>query len=487
MSTQNIDGIKNVVITYNPYKPETLITVDGVEISPASALFKYRDRFLQEWVDEIPNTLRRELGAFRLSFRGAPEDYDDLKIACSDADKRLGTRIFLTWAQGRGRAEKEQALRNIFVQSCDVLAVDADFKKLLKLLDDAFNDTLDVNVVATMSAGKSTLINALLGTRLMPSQNKACTAKIVTIRDVDGTVGWNADVFDKAPPHKPMRRITNLDLAAMNALNDDDNVGEIHITGDILFVGSDITSLMLVDTPGVDNALNIEHRKITEAALDASSKVLVIFVMNASHIHSDSEEELLGRIAESMRLGGRLSRERFFFVINKLDEYKISDGDSVEDTIATAEGYLRDYGIENPRIFTVSALAALLAKLRINGALSDDEEADMIARKLIMREQLHLEKYSAIPSVSRVRIGDELKAAEEAGDANAQMLIHSGIRNIEEMMKIYVTKYSRPQKIANAVRLLSSKLSQVRKSANDVNDIIRIDELTAMLDDVMEI
>ena len=36
-----------------------------------------------------------------------------------------------------------------------------------------------VLVVSTMSSGKSTLINALIGQDLFPSRNDACTAKII--------------------------------------------------------------------------------------------------------------------------------------------------------------------------------------------------------------------------------------------------------------------------------------------------------------------
>ncbi len=41
-------------------------------------------------------------------------------------------------------------------------------------------------VVATMSSGKSTLINALLGKEILPSSNRACTALRYSILDDDG-------------------------------------------------------------------------------------------------------------------------------------------------------------------------------------------------------------------------------------------------------------------------------------------------------------
>lgn len=40
-------------------------------------------------------------------------------------------------------------------------------------------------VVSTMSSGKSTLINAIVGSELLPSMNRACTARAVAILDND--------------------------------------------------------------------------------------------------------------------------------------------------------------------------------------------------------------------------------------------------------------------------------------------------------------
>ena len=47
-----------------------------------------------------------------------------------------------------------------------------------------------------MSAGKSTLINALLGKKLMPSSQEACTATISEIQDNDKEI-FEAQAFDK--------------------------------------------------------------------------------------------------------------------------------------------------------------------------------------------------------------------------------------------------------------------------------------------------
>ena len=55
---------------------------------------------------------------------------------------------------------------------------------------------------------------------------------------------------------------------------------------------------------------------------------------------SDDDNNLLSRVAESMEVGGKQSKDRFIFVVNKMDDRKKEDG----DTEQTLERILRLYG-----------------------------------------------------------------------------------------------------------------------------------------------
>ena len=75
--------MKNVSISYNPYKLKTHITVDGKELAENSEL---RERSadgnrLQEWVEDLPDMLLNEFNdnKFAVSFHGTIMDYEDLK------------------------------------------------------------------------------------------------------------------------------------------------------------------------------------------------------------------------------------------------------------------------------------------------------------------------------------------------------------------------------------------------------------------------
>ena len=80
--------------------------------------------------------------------------------------------------------------------------IDEVFKKIQKgpfaeLKDKEILSAFEVCVVATMSAGKSTLINSMLGAKLMPSKQEACTAIITKIKDTKENDTWQAEVYSK--------------------------------------------------------------------------------------------------------------------------------------------------------------------------------------------------------------------------------------------------------------------------------------------------
>ena len=177
-------------------------------------------------------------------------------------------------------------------------------------------------------------------------------------------------------------------------------VSEIRVEGNIPFVSSKEIKLILIDTPGPDNARDRRHGQVTAEALKQSSKMLVLFVMNGGKLHDEAQDMFLKRIAKSMSVGGKQSRERFMFVINKLDDYDEEDDDIANETIPDTVKYLEEMGIEDPNIFPAAALPALLIR-RYQSTFDEDEkqkifnELKPIAKKMIAQEQLHLEKYPA--------------------------------------------------------------------------------------------
>jgi len=300
---------------------------------------------------------------------------------------------------------------------------------------------IDVNIIATMSAGKSTLINSLLGKKILPTHVGACTAIVTKIEDNKDDV-FKAIVFDKN--NEEIVRYSNISYEDMEYLNNSNKVSEVNIKGNIPFVSSKDVSLIFVDTPGPDNAMDERHAEITHKALSSSSKMLVLFVMNGGTLNNNFQKSFLQDIAKSMSVGGKQSKERFIFVVNKIDEYMVDD-DIEKDVLEETRKFLKQIGIENPNIFLVSAKIALGIR-RLKNATGDEkqellDEYRYKMNKLNSNVQFHLEKYAKLPASSQQIIDKELEAAIKNNDKIEQALIHSGIRSLEEAIKNYCFRF----------------------------------------------
>lgn len=453
--------MQNVIIKHNPYKVISTIQVNGEAPKKDSKLVQYLNQRFQLWVDKIPKLLADEYNddTFEITFFGTELDYQDF-LAAAESAKADGISISSTKMDAQEFGEKETDIKRLFAKVQQLPFEELQSPAVADAFNKAFTEEFEVNVVATMSAGKSTLINALIGQKLMPSKNGACTATITKIKDDDdGTFKAVAYGVDNTE----LGSYSVLDYKTMQVLNSDPSVSEIHASGNIPFVNSDEVSLVLIDTPGPDNARDRRHGEVTAKALNHSSKMLVLFIMDGRHLHDDSQDRFLRDIAKSMSVGGKQSRERFLFVISQMDTYDEEDDDIAGDTIPDTIAYLEEMGIESPNIFPVAAELALLIR-RYQSTFDETERQKLLnkltptAEKLIDQQQLHLEKYPTMVKKCQDKINQELQTAIDNNDILGQALVHTGIRGIEETIEMYVTKYCRPQKITNVVNTFKHHL-----------------------------
>ncbi len=480
--------MQKVFIEHNPYKVKSKVEVNGEALKNDSTLIHHLDERFQLWVDQIPSLLAKEYNddTFEITFHGTEPDYQDLLEATKNAEKD-GNHFTIKKIPAKEFDDKEKSIKELFKKIKELPFEELQSAAINDAFEKASNEEFEVNVTATMSAGKSTLVNALLGQKLMPSKNGACTATITRIKDDDDKT-FKATVVDAQG--NELGHYSVLDYKTMSELNDNPEVREIHVSGDIPFVTSDEASLVLVDTPGPNNALNKNHGLVTNEALDQSSKSLVLFVMDGTTLNNTDQDYHLKRIAKSMSAGGKQSRERFMFVINKLNGYSEEDDNVASDVIKKVTEYLEEMGIKDPNIFPAAALPALLVR-RYENCHDGDEKRRIYrdlhyrAEKLIDEQQLHLEQYPKLVSNSQLQIDKELQEAIEANDIYGQALIHSGIRGIEETIKMYVTKYCRPQKIAALVDTFKNQLESTEAFEKTKKDIAsRADEISTIKESI---
>ena len=465
--------MKKIYIKYNPYKVETEIKIDDKE-PKSNSKFHVGNQRLQEWIDDLPKMLLEECNTrdFELVFYGTTPDYEDVLAITEEAKKDNINIKVVEHIPAKEVKDKEKAIQEVFNEIQKGPFEELKKPNITRAFELAKSSEFEVDVVATMSAGKSTLINALLGQKLMPSKNEACTAIITEIKD-NGEECFKAKVYDKKG--KLIKSYNELDYMIMKNLNDNENVSKIRTEGNIPFVTSEDTALVLVDTPGPNNARNPEHRITTQKMLSESSKALVLYIMNATSMGSDDDHRLLRAVAESMKVGGKQSRDRFIFVVNKLDEFKKGE-DNVLESLAKVRSYLEDNGIENPNVYPASALTALDIRTILKQEDADDDDvwdAEGRVRKFNNNTERYFEKYAPLPTSVKNKIEDRLDKAINNKDVNEQALIHSGVVPIEEAIKIYVTKYANTAKIKNIVDTFQGSLESAKTFETARNQIVK--------------
>lgn len=454
--------MREIFIMYNPYRLETSITIDGMAPKQNSRL-NFGDHRLQEWIEELPEILFEECSSrdFKITFHGTILDYEDVEAMALEA-KKNGLNIELEHIPAKEVSDKEAAIDEIFDK---IQAGPFDELKqpdVVKAFNMAKSSDFEVNVVATMSAGKSTLINALLRQKLMPAKQEACTATITEIKDNDAD-HFMAKAYDTKGNLIQIHPELSLDI--MDSLNSDPEVSKIHVEGNIPFVTSEDVSLVLVDTPGPNNSRDPEHKAATYRMLSESSKTVILYILNATQLAVNDDSNLLSHVADSMKVGGKQSRDRYIFVLNKLDDFK-KDEDSVEAAIKKARDHLRDNGIENANIYPASALTAL--NIRTILAESDDDNDDEVyeakgkVRKFNKNPEMHFEKLAPLTPSIRSEIEKRLKNARSKQDDYEEALIHCGIVPIEMAIKMYVQKYAKTAKIKNIVDTFSKRLESAK-------------------------
>ena len=205
-------------------------------------------------------------------------------------------------------------------------------------------------VVANVSAGKSTLINALIGKRVNKIATTACTKDLCYIFNKSQEEGLTIK------QRKTGEIVYESD--ANKCVSDEGEAIGLHFVSDLL----KDKKICLIDTPGFNDAKVLNSRIITEKAIKENDFDVLIYVANGSYLERFDEQHLLGVVAQ-------YSKKPIVFVINQLDRYD-SEQDSIKNAIEDFKKDITSLGIKNPLIIPVSAKLALLIKLENQNLLN---------------------------------------------------------------------------------------------------------------------
>ncbi len=219
----------------------------------------------------------------------------------------------------------------------------------------------EVIVVAPMSAGKSTVINALIGKELLYSANEATTATITRIHDKDNLPFFSGNAYGYKSEH--LKESYQIDAQTLKEWNADPSIKTIDLIGDIAAIRNDNAELVIYDTPGPNNSQDDNHEALTMEVINDGSYGMILYVLNATQLGVNDDRTLLEKIKET--LGKRLNKD-IIFLLNKADCLDEEKGEHLDQVVIKTQKYLTEVGFNNPTIIPTAANYALILQKMLN-------------------------------------------------------------------------------------------------------------------------
>lgn len=337
-----------------------------------------------------------------------------------------------------------------------------------QILSNDFN----ISIIGTMSAGKSTFLNAIFGKNLLPSGMRRETAFLMKVKDNDNLNEFKLKTFDKD------NNLINQQEATLDAIrkinnarreNQSKHICSIEIEGRIKSIDSDVINAVFIDTPGGNAAnINLSEEFLDEQIMDDviydEYNGMIMYVLNSDNALTHDSDKIIKKIANVLeqKSEGSMSLDRVFFVINKADAYSNSEGNRPENTLHEVTKILENYGIKKPNIFFVSSIAALLSR-KNDAELNEDEsdEKDRLFKRFSRHDIYKFWNYSTITKSEKKYFDKEYQNALDSKNINQLLELCSGIRLIENSINNYINFYAIPMKIEKMHNSFMSYISEL--------------------------
>ncbi len=282
-----------------------------------------------------PHRIQQFMGQVRspISFVSSVISNDDSKQSehkaiTSGKDDDMGLYSLLSSTERELLSEQRRLTETCKHVAFRVLGTQEN-KSILSQLESNFLDlesSFSVVIAGEFNAGKSTLINALLGQKLLESGALPTTDSITIIASTE---------YDHDNNNEPLP------------------LGVVwHTVTDIPV----LTDLTLIDTPGT-NSTWLDHTERTLRLLPSAD--LILFVTSADRPFSESERTLLRGI--------QAYRKSIVMIVNKMDILDADGGDHGKEAKQAVVNFVTERSSEllgaRPIVIPVSARDALSAKL----------------------------------------------------------------------------------------------------------------------------
>ncbi|MCR5530101.1 MAG: dynamin family protein [Saccharofermentans sp.] len=432
-------------------------------------------------------------------FEGTSDEYKELKVVCSSDEFCNKARCSYDGRWLNNARDILPSIISIYNQNLGPLIINnvedkSEVNEVLSKFSDASSKDVPLCIVGNYSAGKSSFINSLIGSEILPSGDEPVTAKIYEIKQSsypdraklsfvfndqravvdfeDGgyriSTNWkdffwdeissllaNADLENiPSTVNKLLQFINSYKCTEKERISDVIEL-EVPFSG---VLGSANSPFVIFDTPGSNSASNLDHLEILKEAMHNLSNGLPIYLSEYNSLDSTDNEKLYHEISDIKELDSRFA----MIVVNKADTARLpSEGysDKFEERILN---YTVPRNLYSEGVYFVSSILGLGSKT--GGKFEDEYYAEVFYdQERKYSDKNHptyktLYQYNILPKQLRDRMIEDSQAYDNTIYAN------SGLYAIEKELLTFASKYSPYNKCQQSLLYLRKAIEKSEQS-----------------------
>lgn len=378
-------------------------------------------------------------------------------------------------------------------------SLDKRIENIEKKINSLTSTGINICFVGTYSSGKSSLINAIIGQRILPEADESKTAKFFIIRspknnekpgikfELSGTttsVAWDGEklcldnisgthafrrTIQECVDRNKSARIHEQFYRVLDILNSDkeDCVG---IKINVIYplpIDSDTLEFTIYDTPGTGSN-TYEHKEILKTALEEQSHSIVVFVAGVTKMEGEGNSLLLEMLCGDGK--NRIDMDRSLFVINRCDTTtkskltvyqteKVRMQESGKNASSSGNNsYCID--LKDKKLFFVSASQAVAAKAYLGGWQNESDEEIWEGVKSYPFYQFNHYGQSKLATDRMINAADsEIRNAASEYEA---AYIKVGLFSLISAIREYGEKYAIATKLNALIKAVQNQLNGIK-------------------------
>lgn len=437
-----------------------------------------------------------------LVFEGTRDEYLEVEAVCKKEEIRNKVNLTRSPKILENARMIFEPTKNIFstVQPIieEIIKDDENVQKNLNKVSDALKDIIPICVFGNYSAGKSTFINALIGSEILPSGGDPVTAKVYKIersknedaakikfsyRNQAFEILFEGNSYRLLKGNSENELICNITEAFLEASNetmstyinialklingyeksDKDNVVISNVIElEVPFLksgelGRSHNNFVIFDTPGSNSESNIEHTKVLEEALEGFSNGIPVWISTYDSIDSTDNASLCKKISDIKALDKRFT----MIVLNKADTSDLGEGEFSRGKEQEILEYSSVEKMYAGGIYFVSSIMGLGAKN--NGVLLDKHYRKTYRSQQEMYSDPEDEDYAVLYKYNIMP--EQIKEKMIGYSMHCPNIIYanSGLYCIEKEMENFASKYAAYNKCQMVYMFLKDVIEETEK------------------------